>query len=553
MPLIIILIGIFIPIIILSIISTFYVSYIERSRTIKKLRKNLSYFSCQTLSHRLYAFENEMANNEAYKGLIKSFKEVDRDKKLIDKSLVDLDKLNTPASLIGNAKFKKLLKNTFKEVSDYQDEFLRIRFSLLDLTSDIEVEKVVIKELQKISVEATNLYSNSPIPRIRESKLIEGKLISIRKMLKEIQHLVENEGIHLSNEFIKREEAIKDAIIDFKKSIILMADNIKHIDEELDFSMKSSAKLYRKNMPILGDLEEVVKTTASKYVKYKKQTNVFIDSLDFNKVDLAMKELNAIVYDFSFLINSNIHYAKFNNMYDYIPPMLTEFVAKNHGLFTSEIKRHVLNNETERLLFVEKAEEKFMASSLKYEKVKSSPNNEMTPSKIHELFMKTIDQFETYTRVAFENVKDISVVNSSTNEMNDKIANMNLLLLQIEHNISTMEGATRNDFEKKKENIQLKVQRLREHFQENTKAITKEGFEAVEKLENKINSLVSQTRGVSFSIYFLQETILYINKFKGENDRIDPLIDSMQDSFKNERYIESLRKAKEIIDIYGIK
>ncbi len=547
------IIVIFIPLLVIAVTSTMYVSFIERGRTIKKLRTNLSYFSCHNLSQRLDAFEDEMSNNEEYKGLVKSFGEMKRDMMIINTHLKELEKLNTPLSLLGSAKFKKLLKNVINEATDYEDEFLRIRFSLLDLTSDIEVEKVVIKELQKKSVEATNMYSNSPITRIRESKLIEQKVKHIRVKLKEIQDMSEKDGLHLSKEFITREEEIKDLILELKRSITLMTNNIKNIDEELEFSMKSSAKVYKKNSAILGELDETVKDMASKYVKYKKQTNIFIDSLEFEKVDLAMKELNKIVYDFSYLINSNIHYAKFNNLYDYVPPMLIEFISKNHPLFTSEIKRHVLNNETERLLFVEKAEERFMDASMDYEKIKSEVANINSPSTIHELFMKVIYEFENYTKVTAENVKDISLVNSSTNDMNVKVANMNLYLLQVEHNISTMKGTTRSDFEKRKENVQIKVQKLREHFQTNTKAITKEDFKSVEKLEDSIKSLMSETRGVSFSIYFLQETILYINRFKGENDKIDPLIDSMQESFHNERYVESLRKAKEIIDIYGIK
>ncbi len=526
----------------------------ERNKKIKKLSKKLNYFSVDKLNLRIESYQKEMNGKLEFESLVTAFDDINkRDYILIKKELTKLSSKCKPLDVISYPKFGLQLKTLLKKVQEFQEEYSRISFELTDLTSDIEVEKAVIKKLQSNMYKVVESITNSPIKRINESENLRERVVALRKEMKKIQEMVELEGKHLTSAFLTQEELIVKLIEDLRSCVTFMNDNIKHVDTHLDFLVKNVISVYNEHKAILEELEDETHTNVKKYAQGKKYINDRIDNLDFVTVDKGIKELNALVDDLNVLINSNIDYAKFNKKNDFVPPKLLEYVSRNHSIFTSEIRRHMLEDEETRLLYVNRAQDELVDTVANYEREIKNISARRTPASIHGLLVDVIHAYERYVEVLIDNVKDISSVNSSTNDINIKIAKMNVSLLQVEYNISSLKGVRRTTFEKEKEALQSDVRTLRNHFQDNTEKISDDVNKAVEKVGNKVEELVSKARGASFEHAFIKETILYINRYKGNDDRMDDLIESMKESFENERFTETLRKAKEIIEIYGIK
>ncbi|NQX83405.1 MAG: hypothetical protein HRS50_01660, partial [Mycoplasmataceae bacterium] len=126
-------------------------------------------------------------------------------------------------------------------------------------------------------------------------------------------------------------------------------------------------------------------------------------------------------------------------------------------------------------------------------------------------------------------------------------------LLRIEYNISSLYGISKNNFEKSKDELQVEVSKLRNNFENNTKKVDEKSYENAYNIRKKVNYLVEKTKGSAFEFFFLKETIMFLNRYKGSNEKYDQMLDSISESFNEEKYTESLRKAKEAIEIYGIK
>ena len=229
------------------------------------------------------------------------------------------------------------------------------------------------------------------------------------------------------------------------------------------------------------------------------------------------------------------------------------FVRENHGLFLSEIKRHKTKNEFERLMLIDNSL-KFLEDSItKYEMEKMNHLVIILSESMSNLLLNIVNSYEEYIKVAKNNVKDISNINSDTNELNSEIAFMNTALLQVEHNVDGVHGTKLVSYEKEKEALQEEALNLSRSFKDNTENIDKEIFTKARKLKRDINLLVEETKGTAFEIFFIKEVIMILNKYRGEDDAFDLMIVSLEESYQNEKFNASIFKAKEIIEMYGIK
>ncbi len=537
----------------LLLLGVFVVSW-ERSNKLRKLRENLSYFPPRKLVERLEMYKNEVKLNTEIAELENKMNELEKREFIkINKLLDEMKLLATPIHVLSFRAFRQAYLRVFDLMSRYEQEYLDVRFTLFDLTADIEIEKAILNKLKSQTAQLAETIEYSPIDRIQKSKKLEGKITRLRQSLKKLETMIDEQAKHLSPEFIEAEEKISSSIKSIASDVDFMNEHIKHLDEDLNVPLSNIVDIYNKHKAILSELAPQVQQYSNAIKQIKKAINMDIDNLKIKDATKNMEILDKAVNELYLLINSNVDYAEFNYKYDAVPSQLLKFVKDNHGLFTSEIRRHRLQNEQARLLYVESAYSEFESTINKFELDKMNQHNKHAPDGIHNLLMQTIRAYDNYIKVVTDNVRDISEVNATTNEVNNVIAKMNTSLLQVEHNISSLDGLYREQYEKEKELLQAKVKILRDNFKENTQTIDDKAYKIIKKITNQVEELVEKSKGAAFELFFLKETIMYINRFKGTNDNLDLMIDSVSESFNDEKYTESLRKAKEIIEIYGIK
>ncbi len=531
------------------------ISY-ERTNRIKKLKKNLSYFNPKKLSDRLDAFNSseEEDENDAIFQLTKQVNDLQkRDYNKINVIIDQLNKLTAPSKVLSFGEFSRNFKTVINIMKNYENKYLEVRFALFDLTSDIEIEKAILNQLKdKVSL-ASSKITNSPNEKINSSKKLNNKVNSLRRNLSKLEEMISSEKKHLNNDFIELEEKIDSDITSLTNDVDFMNHTYKHIEEDLNGPLAMIVDSFKKNSKVLEELKpEIVKY--SNAIKNLKRTILEeTDDLKIKKASENTLTLDKLISELNLLIRSNIDYAKFNFEHDRIPSLLLEHIKENHSLYISEVKRHRLSNEQKRLLLIESAYESFEDTIKKYEWEKMNKVVKHSPSGVHKLLMDTANAYEYYVKVVTDNIQDISVVNSSTNEINKQIAQMNTHLLQIEHNIKPMGGVRRDEFENEKNEIQRKVALLRENFKNNVKVVDEKSFLITRKVMDEVIDLTLRTKGAAFEHYFLKETIMYLNRFKGSNPKFDILLDAVKDSFNDEKYVEALRRAKELVEIYGIK
>ncbi len=553
--------NILIPVIIalLAIASLFllfvFVATFERKMKIQRLRSNLSYFPPKKILDRLDSFNDydleERLTLEELRSKINETCKLDYIR--ITKLLDSMEIYATPLHFFSILKFRSLYLELFEKMAEYQSDYLDVRFALFDLTSDIEVEKAVLKKLKEQANHVIETISYSPIDRIRDSKKIEAKVTKLRTAVSNMEYMIEHEGLHLTAQFVEAEEKLGKMIESLATEVDFMKHHIEHLENNLQLALKRIVKTYKKHEAILVEVEPTVKKYTHGIKKLKNEIREDIDNIKVKDARVKMETLNKLVNELHLIVNSNVDYAKFNNSNDFVPSQLLLFIKENHMMFISEIKRHRLNDEQTRLQYVQNAYSILEDKITKYEYKKMDKFVKETPEGINALLMDVVHHYKNYIDVVFQNVKDISEVNASTNDINMEIARMNTALLQVEYNIISLRGHQKDNLEKEKEALQKKVKQLRDHFRDNTSHINENAQKAVQSTKEKVDDLVNKSRGTAFEIYFLKETLLYINRFKGNEDKMDLMIESANDSYNDEKYTEALRKAKEIIDIYGIK
>ncbi len=526
----------------------------ERKTKTEKLRHNLRYFPPDKLQHRIEAYENELSHLEDYEEIRSQANElIVRDFNLIKRELTTMDMLSSVWNFFSFIKFRKTYMNLFKSVEEYEDKYLHIRFVLFDLTSDIEIEKAVFKKLKEQTNHINETISNSPIERIRKSSKLENKVNKLRRELKKLNEMIESEGKHLSSDFVAAETKISLMISGLANDVDFMHEHIKHLEEDLNYAFQGIVRTYEKHKSMLVELWPEIRNYIKIINALKPEINEDIDNLLIKKATEKISVLDAQVNELHLLINSNVDYAKYNLENDKVPSLLLEHVKLNHGMFVSEVKRHRLEDEQVRLLFIDQAFTEFEDSIIKFEREKMNQINKHSPQGIHKLLMDTINKYLNYINVVSDKVKDISAVNASTNRMNLLIAQMNTSLLQVEYNIISLTGIQKEKFNNEKEELQEQVQSLRSYFKNNTTTVDEKSFEIVNKTKVLVEELVERSRGIAFETYFLKEIIMYLNRFRGSNKTLDLMIENVSEAYNAEKYKEALRKSKEIIEIYGIE
>lgn len=529
------------------------VTVYERRSRIKALRKNLGYFSTNKLSTRLVGYSSSVKSNGEIKTITNKINQLIKvEHTKIMEDIVALENSVVLSSfyhyILFNRRFKTLLINVRK----FERKYLEKSFQLTDLTTDIQIEQTVLNKLKERTSTVIDSYSNSPLKEIRENKKISNKITRLQKALSALETMIDEQEKHLSVEFTKTISKIDSDIDKISSDIDFMNHNITHLGE-LEAPTKIIIEAYENNKAVLDTLKGNIFNKAKKIKELRETIPQEIIDLKIKDVNKNMLDLETTISSLNLLVHSNIDFAKFNVKFKNASDSLFEFVNQNHPLFLSEIKRHHTANEEDRLKAIDFAYTDFKNAVTKYERESSSEVEIKVPENVANLILKIIQKYKEYTTTVSENVQDISEVNSTTNKINLEIGMMNTGLLQVEFNISNITGTIKETLEKHKEELQDKLIILRDKFKNNTDEIDDDAFLYSKKLAKQISGLIEETKGITFEIFFLEKTILYLNRWRGKDAKFDKLLKHINDLFLEEKFSESLRNCKEIIEIYGIR
>lgn len=532
----------------------------ERAWKLSRLRKNLSYFPPEKLNDRLelYMKRSNLSDEDVFSSRIASIKESFdeisiRDYKHIEKSLDRMALYCNLRYLFSFIGFRNEYLQVFRAMESYENEYLNLRFSLFDLTADSEVEKAVLEQIKDISNSVFEKLQNSPRKEIRESSKLERKRTDIRRSLRTLEELVESQVTELETTFIEEEEKIMNSISVLANIIDSLNGYINHIEQDIYPLIRSISEIYKTNKTILTTIHPNVVQHKGKIEELLILYHEQVADLKITKLNDTVTLIDKEVEELNLLIHSNIDYSKFNYENADIPSKLFAYAAENNNLFISEISRHRLPDETPRKKAIQIEFNKLESTLKNYEISRLQEKVPLQPTQLNLNLMKVVYQYREYINVVERCVSDISMVNASTDLVNTQIAKMNTKLLQVEYNIVTLTGIHRSEFEKKKEELQNEVSRIRITFKDNTKEIDELSHKYIDKIDAKINDLVSESKSASYEVFFLKETILYLNRFKGRDISLDTYIEEVSESFNEQKYKDTLRKTKELIDIYGIK
>lgn len=551
----IILIIIFLTlIIIIGLIIFILVISAERKYKVRKLKENSSLFSPGPLRRRMQTYSDVVKNNKeiiSIENKILDFEK--RDFPKIQKLLKELSSFCEPKLFYKFSRFQILYKEMLNAIQLYEKDFLFTRFTLFDLTSEIEIENAIIKKLKYLTAKLNESIKNSPYEQIRNSKKLNIKISFVNNKIKKIKKEMDEQIKPLSEEFIFDVKKIENSIYIIKDNVESMNFYIKHLEEDLQITFKNIVKSCKDNQESLIEIDKVIKGMTKNINIIKNSIRVGLENISMKKVKEDSNKLDVLVNELYVLIHSNIDYYKFNNENDMLVDKLLKFVTENNGLFISEIRRYNVNGEKNRLININEYYDLFINSINKYEKEKMAHINESSPSRVNKKIMDSIYSYEKYIDIVEKNVKDISVVNSKTNDINIKLARMNTLLLQSELNINLLSTSLRDRFNVKKDELQLDVSKLRDNFKENIILPSGKLSEQIQILNKDINILVEETKGTAYEIFFIKESIMMLNAHRGLNPKYDEMMNLLSRSFYEEKITESLRRIKEIIEIYGIK
>lgn len=550
------ILAIFIALIILMLNLMLFalLTVFERRNRIKRLRKNLANFSPNQLENRIERYSKTIVDSQHKNNIEDNIKEITTiDYKSINRKIKEVEKYTMPIKAFNFIKFNQEYKQLIEKVNDYEISYLENRFQLFDLTSDIEIEKTILDSLKSRFSKVKDMTFNNPLVEIRENKKINNKLTRISTSLKKIEELIENQIKHLGPDFIELVRKTDKDIKTLANDLDFMNFYIKHLEEELLSPMQQIVDVYSDNKAVLNMLEKDVKARVILINSLKKEIREDIPELRTKKVIDNTTKLDTAISELNLLIRSNIDFARFNKAHQLSSTKLLEFIRENNGLFISEIKRHKISDETNRIMAISSALSVFEKAVDKYDKEQASKFHVHAPQGISNLILEVVYAYQNYIKVVEANVIDINSVNDATNKVNKEISDMNAMLLQAELNISILNGMFREEYEKEKIELQRKVELLWIKFKENTEEVPENVFGSIAKFKERIAKLVSLSRGKAFEYFFTKETILFLNKYKGTNAKFDDILNSINESFYNEKYNEALRKAKEVIEIYGIK
>jgi len=539
---------------VLNLTLLIFIALYKRRRKIKDIRKNISYFSPKDLIRRMEGYTNHTKNDKEILKINMDIKDLElREFKVIQNDINQLKKYTMPSKIFLFSKFSLEFKKIVKRIKEYEKSYLSIRFKLFDMTSDYEIENAILLNLKERLSDTEDKLSNSKIKRISDSAKIISKLSRVKNRLQKVDNIKNEQVKHLSPLFVKELQKIDEILETILFDMSFIEKNLNYLKNEINGKIKTIVDVYKKNKENLKDIDEKVKILVKEIKTLKNKINFEIDELKYKLVKENIDNINEKISELNVLIRSNIDFKIFMEKNKTIPDKLLKFIHTNNGLFVSEIKRHKTENEFERLTSIDNSLKIFEDSITKFEREKMNQFNIMVAEGMSNLLLNIINSYEEYISVVNKNVGDISNINSKTNDLNDEIALMNTGLLQIEQNISGINGNIFDIFETEKNILQEKVFVLRRSFKDNTENIKKETFSAAKKIKDKIDNLSSETKGIEFEFFFLREIIMILNKYRGENDAFDLMVVSLEESYKKEEINNALRKSKEIVEMYGIK
>ena len=314
------------------------ITSLERSRRLKRLRKNLANFSPVQLNNRMDRYaktiksskHKDMLDDDIKETTLVSFKAIERQMKVVKK-------YTEPFKAFNFIKFKNEYKNLIQQIKDYEVSYLENSFKLFDLTSDIEIEKAILDSLRKSLSKVREATANNPLNEIRENKKLNNKLTRTSTSLKKLDELIEKNIKHLGTDFIELVKKTAKDIKSLASELEFMNYHIKHLEEELKAPMIQIVEIYNENKAVLKMLDTQVRNMVGAINKLKKEIREDIPELKLKKVSESSLKLDKIIHDLSLLIRSNIDYAKFNSNNEKVLNKLLIFIRENNGLFISEI------------------------------------------------------------------------------------------------------------------------------------------------------------------------------------------------------------------------
>lgn len=526
----------------------------ERKKILKKIRNNLGYFSPKKLSLKMSSYVNSVAKTKRILELSDKISALElNDYKKIEKIIKKMDSLTNPSSIFKINGFNSLLKKILPIISKYEEDYLDARFSLYELTSDIEVEKTMINKLEDKVLLLRSKIEDSNLTKIKDSPLIYKKFHETLNQLKLLSENTQLKSGRISQKFQDGVNFVDMKIKEMLYEISFVSQSTQYLNKDIKETLLIIKRKYNDNIKNLHSISNYVIKNLKNIEILKKEILRLCDELEIDDAKKILTKLDILVLKTYNLVNLNIECFNFNKKYAKKPYELLEYIDENYGLFVSEIKRHKLMNEQTRLLAVDKIFNEFKNIFNSYD-LNYISKEKIIPSNLHKSLISVIFKYEEYVQIVNDNIEDVSKINKTTNKISSDIAMMNTHLLQIEYNINSFQGVSlREKMENEKNILQGQVSEIRKFIIKNAKINDLRIQDKILKLIMEINDLMNRSKGISFEANFIENTIMFLNRYRGDNIGFNNMLDSIKESYKNDDYSESLRKSKELIEIYGIK
>ena len=338
----------------LNILIASLVVLFERKRRVDGLNKNLSLFAPKNLQRKMKSYSNRVEENEEILELNEKIKEISLG--TYNKIIINLDKmkkLTQPINVLKFFNFSNLYKESLLKIKIFEKEYLDLRFTLFDLTSDIEIENAIIRKLKNRTSIVRQALNNSPITKIRESEKLNKQVKRLMNSLERLDSVTMSQIKHLGADFVDLVMKIDKYIENISSSIEFLNTQLKHLDEELRIPLNKIVGSYQENHDILEEIDSEVREKVKVINSLRKNIYLNIDNLKQKEVNRDVLLLDEKISELNLLINSNIDFSKFLDKYDEEKNTFMNFINEYNGLFISEIKRHKLEDEKERIIRVD--------------------------------------------------------------------------------------------------------------------------------------------------------------------------------------------------------
>ncbi|BDU67449.1 MAG: hypothetical protein TYPL_1020 [Candidatus Tyloplasma litorale] len=550
-----VLLLIFILLIIFNFLIYKLTIFYERNNRINKIQKNLNFFPPHKLKLKINSLPKKIKNNSEIKIIIERINELENiDYKKIKLKLNLMKKISSKTSPKSFALFNLSYNKIIKMIIEYEKNYLEIRFSSIEATSEIQIYKSIVVLLKEKLDYFYNKISSSEEKIIKDSEILKNDLFKIKINIKSLEKIIFNsDGKIFNDEFDSLKEIlfknIKKFIINFKFLEIYLA----YVKDKLIIEEEKIINFLKDNEKELSNIKDQIEKTLLDIKEYKIKLKNELINLNIDNSKIILKKMNEFLNKIKIKTYLNYEYTNFLKKEYKDVNLFKKYVEENNSLFLEEIKKQRFANQEEIFNEMDILKEEFNKKYIKFNKMISIEKNEFDWIKLQIFLLETIISFKKYKDFLKEKLKDISQINSINNMVNKKILNMNIFLLKIEFNISKLDGILKEELEKKYKLLEGNFYLIREKFKNNKRFLNKNEISLINELYFNIEELLSISISNSFEIFFIEECIIFLNRYKGNNFKLDEKLDLIYLKFKNEKYSESLKKIKEVINFYGIK